>query len=279
MSSDNQFKIKKIANSIILYDDSVIAEPSLQLFDCARHDNLHDEPCAEDYHTNSSMQQNNSTAVSQHDVTAGIGRAPVCYFRYENTPLVLKHYYRGGMMARLSKDRYLGCAIENSRSFKEFRLLSRLHALGLSVPQAVAARVEKHLCFYQADLVTREVEDVSTLADVLSTQALDAEIWNSIGQTIRQFHDHDVYHADLNARNILLSKAGRLEVSRPKVNSLEVDNIYLIDFDNSSIRSATGSWKSANLARLNRSLKKFKNNTPGFYFNQQDWESLVSGYR
>jgi 3-deoxy-D-manno-octulosonic acid kinase len=276
MSSDNQFKIKKIGNSSILYDDSVIAEPSPQLFDPGSSE--------DDYHTNTAthqniVQQKNSAAVSQHDVTAGIGRAPVCYFRYENTPLVLKHYYRGGMMARLSKDLYLGCAIENSRSFKEFRLLSRLHALGLPVPQAVAARVDKHLCFYQADLITREIEDVSTLADVLSIQALDAETWNSIGQTIKRFHDHDVYHADLNARNILLSRAGGLEVNRLEVNRLLVNNIYLIDFDNSSIRSATGSWKSANLARLNRSLKKFKNNTPGFNFNQQDWESLVSGYR
>ena len=254
MSLDNQFKIKKIANSYILYDDSVIAEPSLQLFDG-------------DYHTNSGTQQNNSATGSTVDSTSGIGRAKVVYFQHENNSLVfslvLKHYYRGGLISRLIKDRYLGFDVENSRSFKEFRLLKKMRKAGLPVPDAVAARVQKQLFSYRADLVTREIENVKTLADILSEKVFDSALWKKIGNCIKRFHQQDIYHADLNARNILITAS---------------EDVYLIDFDNSYIRVGSESWKMANLARLNRSLMKFKNNSAGFNFDEKSWSLLLDGY-
>ena len=255
MSLENQFKIKKIANSYILYDDDVIAEPTLALFNAVLHNG--------DYHTNSAAQQNNSVPKSK----PGIGRAQVVYFQYKNNvqsySLVLKHYYRGGLIAKVSKDSYLGHAVENSRAFKEFRLLKKMRELELPVPDAVAARVEKKLFCYRADLITREIENVKTLADVISEQALDAALWKKIGRVIKQFHLHDIYHADLNARNILLT---------------DTEEIYLIDFDNCYIRAGITSWKTANLARLNRSLMKFKNNTKDFNFDEKSWRYLLDGY-
>ncbi|MFV2005740.1 MAG: 3-deoxy-D-manno-octulosonic acid kinase [Gammaproteobacteria bacterium] len=259
MSLDNQFKIKKIANSFILYDDSVVTEPTLQLFAGVSPD--------ADYHTKSGAQQNNSAAGSIAGSRSGIGRAQVVYFQYESNSLVfslvLKHYYRGGMIARLSKDRYLGFGVENSRAFKEFRLLKKMSELGLPVPDAVAARVEKQLFSYRADLISREIENVKTLSDILSGQKLDAAFWKKIGSTIKQFHQHDIYHADLNARNILITDS---------------EEIYLIDFDNSYIRTGSASWKMANMARLNRSLMKFKKNTNGFNFDEKSWSLLLDGY-
>ncbi|MFV9616522.1 MAG: lipopolysaccharide kinase InaA family protein, partial [Gammaproteobacteria bacterium] len=55
--------------------------------------------------------------------------------------------------------------------------------------------------------------------------------------------------------------------------------IYLIDFDNSYIRIGSDSWKMANLSRLKRSLLKFKNNTDGFNFNEDNWSALLDGYK
>ncbi len=250
MSSKDQFKIKKTGNSYILYDASIIAEPTLQLFDA-------------DYHTNSGAQQNNSALADEPTTGAGIGRAKVTYYQHEDIPLVLKHYYRGGAVASFIKDRYLGFNIENTRAFKEWRLLKKMRSFELPVPEAVAAHVEKGLLFYRADLLTREIENCITLADFLLHQGLDTGQWKKIGKCIKHFHLLDIYHADLNARNILLTDA---------------DDIYLIDFDNSYIRIGQDSWKMANLSRLKRSLLKFKNNTDGFNFDEDDWSAFLGGY-
>ena len=263
MSLDENFKISKTKMSknvcsYILYDASIIAEPTLQLFN-------------RDYHTNQQTQQNNSTSsavVIGAGTGSGIGRAKVVYFSFGNKSLVLKHYFRGGAVASLIKDRYLGFNIESTRAFKEWRLLKKMHHLGLPVPQAVAAHVEKTLILYRADLITEEIKDSKTLADVLSENSIDAKQWKKIGACIKLFHQHDVYHADLNARNILL--VGTLP---------EAGDIYLIDFDNSYFRINSETWKMANLARLKRSLLKFRKQQDDFNFDENNWSALLDGYK
>jgi 3-deoxy-D-manno-octulosonic acid kinase len=252
----SQFKIKKTGDSYILYDAGIIAEPTVALFD-------------RDYHTNQDAQQKKSPGQA----SSGIGRAKVVYFSLDGKnlagktlagkTLVLKHYYRGGAVATFLKDRYLGVAMEKSRAFKEFRLLKKMRQLDLPVPQAVAAHVEGGLLFYRADLITEKVEHTKTLAEVLTEKPMPAERWEKIGACIKLFHQHDIYHADLNARNILLS---------------DTAEVYLIDFDNSYFRVNSISWKMANLARLKRSLLKFKKNEKTFHFAEEDWTALVHGY-
>jgi 3-deoxy-D-manno-octulosonic acid kinase len=254
MSSGDHFKIKKSGCSYILYDASIMSDPTLQLFDA-------------DYHTKQSTQQKNSSSCHDSDreksAGAGIGRARAVYFQHEDKALVLKHYYRGGMVARFIKDRYLGINIENSRAFREWRLLNKMYHLGLPVPRALAAHVEKGLISYTADLITEELKDSKTLAEVLTEKSIDEKQWKKIGACISLFHQHNVYHADLNARNILLTGSG---------------DVYLIDFDNSYIRLDSASWKMANLARLKRSLLKFKRNEKCFNFDEANWSILLQGY-
>ena len=103
--------------------------------------------------------------------------------------------------------------------------------------------------------------------------ARDALGWQRVGACIRRFHDRGVYHADLNARNILLGNEGASEAGK----------IYLIDFDNGHIRCEPNDdgqgWKAANLARLLRSLNKFGRLSPGFHFTEDDWQQLLTGYQ
>lgn len=242
----SQFKIKKAGDSYILYDAGVLVEPSVELFD-------------RDYHTNQQAQQNNYSLEAE----TGIGRARVVYFPFADKTFVLKHYYRGGAVAAITRDRYLGVNVEKSRAFKEWRLLKRMRQLGLPVPEAVAAHVARGGLFYRADLITEKVADTKTLAEILTEKAITAELWKKIGACIKLFHQHDIYHADLNARNILLSEAG---------------DVYLIDFDNSHFRVDSTKWKMANLARLKRSLLKFKRNEKGFHFDEKNWSELLQAY-
>jgi len=249
MSSGTNCKIIKAAeaaNAYILYDASIIAEPSLQLFD-------------RDYHTKQQAQQNNSSVQK----SGGVGRAKVVYFCSENRSFVLKHYFRGGMVALFLKDQYWGRDIEKSRAFREWRLLKKMFQLGLPVPQAVAAHVQKSLFFYRADLITEEIKNVKTLADILAEKNIDYAQWKKVGACIKLFHNHNIFHADLNARNILIT---------------EDQKIYLIDFDNSDFRVDSTMWKMDNLERLKRSLYKFKKNQPHFNFDEQNWLDLLGGY-
>jgi len=259
MSLDSQFKVVKTGGSYILYDAGIIADPEVQLFDA-------------DYHTNQYAQQNNSIPYTdlRADLNAdlnaepGIGRARVVYFPYKDKTFVLKHYYRGGAVASFLKDQYLGINTEKSRAFKEWRLLKKMRELGLPVPEAVAAHVERDRFFYRADLITEKINNTNTLADVLLEKSITAEQWQKVGACIKLFHQQNVYHADLNARNILLTEAG---------------DVYLIDFDNSTIRPDSEKWKMANLTRLKRSLLKFKRNWGDFNFSEENWVALLAGYK
>lgn len=245
----SNFKISCSGNAYILYDAGILANPVVALFD-------------RDYHINRQAQQNNS-AQSVISAETGIGRARVIYFELENKTLVLKHYLRGGIPASITKDRYLWSGLEKTRAFKEWRLLKKMQMLNLPVPSAVAAHVKKGFFTYQADLITEEIKGAKTLADILSNTALDETGWSEIGACIKKFHHHDIYHADLNARNILITDA---------------DEIYLIDFDNCYVRVSSETWKTANLARLKRSLLKFKRNQESFNFDEVSWTALLQGY-
>jgi len=190
------------------------------------------------------------------------GRGDAIFFTTNEGEFVLRHYRRGGLPARFLEDRYFGLSLSASRAWREWRLLDELYRYGLPVPQPIAARVIKAGLFYQADLVTRRLQ-AQPLADLLLCAPIDSILWRQLGETIARFHELGVYHADLNARNIMLSDDG---------------HFYLIDFDRGERRSSRGSWQRSNLNRLRRSLDKFRGNNLDFHFNEDDWQELLSGY-
>ena len=234
-SLDKNIKIAWLGQRHILYDAALIEHPDDALF---------------------------SPETSVSSKTAE-GRGEALFFEHAELDLVLKHYHRGGLAERWLGDRYLGFNAENTRSFREWRLLKHLQGFELPAPAPVAASIIKSGLFYRADLITREIKDVSTLADLLLEGELESETWRAVGYCIRTFHNKDVYHADLNARNILVDKSGA---------------IHLVDFDKGYIRYMSSAWKASNLARLNRSLMKFKSKNRNFYFDSENWKALLSGY-
>lgn len=192
------------------------------------------------------------------------GRYPVCIFRYREQVYVLRHYHRGGMAARFLRDRYLWTGLENSRAWLEWRLLAKLHGAGLPVPRPVAARLIRHGPFYSADLVTEYIDETRTMADALMQGGLADGEWNRIGSVIKRFHTAGVFHADLNARNILLDGRGR---------------VFLVDFDKGHQGEMADEACLSNLERLQRSLKKLKAGHGDFHYDDDAWRSLLSGYR
>ena len=190
-----------------------------------------------------------------------VGRGSAFFIEAPFGNVVLRKYLRGGLPGRFIRDHYVFTGWQRSRPVSEFDVLERLHEAGLPVPRPVAAMVRRHGLVYTGALMTLRIDDVSPLADELEARAGDAPFWRSVGRCIRRFHDHGVVHADLNARNILVGG----------------ERIYLIDFDRARIAPGRHSAFRRNLARLRRSLEKFRppSKDPAL---EGDWKALLGGY-
>ncbi|MBL8298140.1 MAG: 3-deoxy-D-manno-octulosonic acid kinase [Rhodanobacteraceae bacterium] len=189
---------------------------------------------------------------------------------------VLRHYRRGGAIARLLGDRYWWQQAERTRPFAEFRLLQRLQSLCLPAPQPLAARYQRGQFFYRADLLTRLVANAATLAERLAAGRADAAAMQRVGATIARFHAAGVWHADLNAHNVLLVDTTE---SAPSAAPHAALRVYLIDFDRGELRAGAGDWPEQNLARLRRSLLKLGAAADGeAVFERALWQPLRVGY-
>jgi len=155
---------------------------------------------------------------------------------------VLRHYLRGGLPAKLSRDRYLWRGADRSRGFAEFRLTRALHALGLPVPRPIAAAYWRQGMFARAAILVQRLDGTRSLAEIAGEQGADGP-WEKSGRLLSRFHRAGLDHADLNAHNLLFDDSGKG---------------WLIDFDRGALRIPATAWRERNLARLRRSLLKLR---------------------
>jgi 3-deoxy-D-manno-octulosonic acid kinase len=193
---------------------------------------------------------------------AAEGRGAALFIEADARRLVLRHYRRGGWMARWRGDRYLWRGEALTRSFQEWHLLYVMHRAGLPVPLPIAAAYRRIGRSYTADLITEQIDGTRSLAARLADAPLTLSSWIAIGRCVRRFHDDGICHADLNAHNVLLDEA---------------ESVWLVDFDRGRLRHP-GFWCDANLVRLRRSLEKISARLPPEHFTEADWASLLDGY-
>jgi 3-deoxy-D-manno-octulosonic acid kinase len=224
----------------ILYDASRLGKPGSELFE------------REHWAAQGALQE-----------TRG-GRGSIAILHTGDQRWVLRHYRRGGWIARVSRDRYWWQGAGRTRSFAEWRLLAELRRRGLPVPAPIAAGYQRGLFTYSADLITEHLPPSRTLADAITGGALPEDRWRAVGSTVARFHAQGVHHADLNAHNILLDDS--------------IDAVYLLDFDRGQLRPR-GAWETAVLQRLQRSLNKIKAQRSDVnYADDREWRWLMSGY-
>jgi 3-deoxy-D-manno-octulosonic acid kinase len=188
------------------------------------------------------------------------GRGTVSLLHTAEGDWILRHYRRGGFAARISNDSYWWTGVDETRAFREWRLLAEMRRLDLPVPAPVAARYQRRGLLYGADIITVRIPNAITLARYLEDSALDQNGWERIGRTIARFHRAGVHHADLNANNIMLA----------------AHEVYVLDFDRGRIR-ARGPWEQNVIARLRRSLDKLRLKQPRMNFEERDWQALLNG--
>lgn len=194
-----------------------------------------------------------------------MGRGTTFFVRDGDNEWVVRHYRRGGLVARLLRDSYLWQGLAATRAWREWHLLAELFAAGLPVPQPVAAQVVRRGLWYRADIVTRRLA-AAPLAERLRQGRVEAGTWAAVGAAICRVHDAGVWHADLNAHNILLDAR---------------ETPFIIDLDRGERRprdARAEGWRQGNLQRLHRSLRKLARLHGAFHFDERDWDALMAGY-
>jgi len=190
------------------------------------------------------------------------GRNGVLFIRNDRYHWVLRHYRRGGLIGKVIRDWYVWRGAEQTRAFREWRLLYELRAKAFPVPSPVATRYVRSGLGYRADLITEALPPGRTLAQAIVGTTLVDEVWRKVGAAIARLHKAGVHHADLNAHNIILGESAQ---------------VFVLDFDRGRIR-ARGSWEQAVLARLQRSLNKLKKQRRETRFGAREWSELMQGY-
>jgi 3-deoxy-D-manno-octulosonic acid kinase len=176
---------------------------------------------------------------------------------------VLRHFRRGGLIARLSRDWYVWTGEDQVRAFAEWRLLEAMTHSGLPVPKPIAAEYHRRGLFYRCDLIMERVAGAQPLSALLALDSLGEASWRAAGAAIARLHRAGVDHADLNAHNILIDAAGAVTV---------------IDFDRGRLR-ASGAWTARNLQRLQHSLTKISRGLPPERYSAQTWDWFMAGYQ
>ena len=183
---------------------------------------------------------------------ADAGRGNTVFFSLAEQPLVLRHYYRGGLIRHISQSHYIFSGMGRTRALREFDLLLQLYDLSLPAPRPYACCVKRRGMVYQASLITYRLAGTTLAQRLVADGCLaenddsNARLWQQIGHVIARFHSAGVYHADLNAHNIMIDND---------------DQIYLLDFDRGSMKALPRNpvrhgWCLQNMRRLQRSLRK-----------------------
>ncbi|MFT2089387.1 3-deoxy-D-manno-octulosonic acid kinase [Paraglaciecola sp. 2405UD69-4] len=189
------------------------------------------------------------------------GRGTTYFFKHNSKSYVLRRYRRGGLIGKLLSDQYFYTGLKNTRAWLEFSLLQSMHTQNLHCPAPIAARVVKHGLYYCADIILEKIPEAQDLHHILLEHSLPSETWQDIGKTIADFHNNQVYHHDLNIRNIMLDNTRKA---------------WLIDFDKCAIK-AGDNWKKANIERLKRSFHK-EASLANIHWQPSDWELLLNAY-
>lgn len=144
-------------------------------------------------------------------------------------PVVIKPYFRGGLLRHINKRTYLG--IGKARSRAEFEMLKCVRQLGINAPEPVAYAVEGRL-LYRAWLVTKQIPNAVTLAELcFAGPARAQKVLPEVARQVQILIRHGIHHVDLHPGNVLVDDKGLC---------------YCIDFD----RASSGVHNSERLKQM-----------------------------
>jgi 3-deoxy-D-manno-octulosonic acid kinase len=180
------------------------------------------------------------------------GRGAALLLRTDDGAWVIRHYQRGGAIARVLHDRYMHS--RTSRAVAELRVSAAARSRGIATPRVTAAVTYPAGIFYRADLATEYIaaEDLADAAFKPGASSADQRraAWRATGALLRRCFDEGLQHPDLNLRNILIERTDAGTTA------------HVIDLDRASIGAAVNArQRDRMLARFHRSRRKFEHAT------------------
>jgi len=181
------------------------------------------------------------------------GRQAAWFVDGDHGAAVLRHYRRGGLRARLGRNAYGWLGESRVRAWAEVRVLAYLQSAGLRAPEPLAAAYWRRGPCYRTAILIARIPGARALAG-----RLDRADPRAVAQAIHAMHAAGVWHADLNAYNILFD---------------DRDRVWLIDFDRARLGAVSSAQRRHNLQRLRRSLVKVAGAR-----GAQWWDALDAAY-
>lgn len=163
--------------------------------------------------------------------------------------VVIKGYYRGGVLGRLIENWHLRLG-EVSRAQHEFRVLSDVREWGISAPRPLVY-IETPGRIYRTWLVTERIQDVRRLSESGSGVRKDLVIAGieRLADQVYVLIEHGLLHIDLHPGNVLINEQGE---------------IFILDFDKAYLKSCSKrSLRDSYLHRWRRAV--LKHNLPDLY--------------
>ncbi len=180
------------------------------------------------------------------------GRGQIVSFPYKGGMGLIRRYLRGGFIRHFLKEGYLF----QNRPCKEFK--AHLAALECEIPTPPLLGVmwECRGLWVRGAYATQCMKGLTLDVYLESTPPHADTMLQRCGQWIRSMHDANIWHADLQVKNILVTESGP----------------YFLDFDNAHVnRPVSRLQRARNLLRLRRSFEK--NTLSPAYF-----EAVYTGY-
>ena len=200
------------------------------------------------------------------------GRGEAYGVQLGGTRAVVRHARRGGALARLLGDRYLGAP----RFVREIDTAQRLARAGVPTPAVLAGVRYPAGLVHRADVATERVDGTDLVTLFFSPTpprgGIRTAIFHAVGALVRRLHNAGFVHPDLHLRNVLieLSSSAALPPYRPAAWLLDVDTCRVTGPEDDAPRRA-------NLARFERSWRKW-NATRGPHLAEDDFAAVMDGY-
>lgn len=173
-----------------------------------------------------------------------------------------RQYLRGGLVGKIISSHFFRYAKLAHRAQDEFLMLLKMRMLGLPVPRPIVAKETQGVITLSNEIIIEQIPNTQNLFEILNHREMSKDEAFKLGKMLANFFQYNVYHSDLNLRNVLLNDAGEF---------------FLIDFDKCYFES--NQFKSALLItkmldRLQRSFNKALTLNPGFKY-QESWMHSV----
>ena len=183
-----------------------------------------------------------NTPTNTADSVLG-GRSSVMIAQLEGVgSVVVKYYTRGGLIRYLVKRRYLRWG--KTRCQVEYELLQRVRGLGVNAPEPIAYASLGGL-FYKGWLVTREIKEKQTLAELSCADEEHARIvMKDLIDQVSTLIKNNIFHVDLHPGNVLVDNG---------------DRVFLLDFDRACISQRDKNrLRDHYLSRWRRAVIKYR---------------------